>query len=154
MYNLENAFQFFIGTTCKNLKNLKWPYLFSPIKIRKSFWAIRFHSDVFIITSLREKCPYLEFFCSVFSHNGAEYGEILCISLYLSVFSPSAGKYGPDNVRIQTLFTQCLLSCYSNFSRKTYLVPYKTSIIELLWKQLVGDSWRKNCKKGSSVFPS
>ena len=27
---------------------------------------------------------------------------------YLSVFSSNAGKYGPENFRISTLFTQCL----------------------------------------------
>ena len=27
---------------------------------------------------------------------------------YLSVFSPNAGNYGPEKLRIQTLFTQCL----------------------------------------------
>ena len=28
-------------------------------------------------------------------------------TLYLSVFSPNAGKYGPEKSRIWTLFTQC-----------------------------------------------
>ena len=27
---------------------------------------------------------------------------------YLSVFSPNAGKYGPEKFQIRTLFTQCL----------------------------------------------
>ena len=63
--------------------------------------------------SLREKYPYLELFLSAFSHIWTEYGEILCISshsdtLYLSVFSPNAGKCGPENLRIRTLFTQCV----------------------------------------------
>ena len=31
---------------------------------------------------VREKCPYLEFFWSVFSHIWSNYGEILCISPY------------------------------------------------------------------------
>ena len=26
---------------------------------------------------------------------------------YLSVFSPNAGKYGPEKLRIRTLFTKC-----------------------------------------------
>ena len=33
---------------------------------------------------------------------------------YLSTFSPNEGKYGPEKLRIQTLFTQCtalILSC-------------------------------------------
>ena len=38
--------------------------------------------------TLREKCPYLEFFCFVFSH--------------ISVFSPDAKKYKLENLRILT----------------------------------------------------
>ena len=33
-----------------------------------------------------------------------EYGEILRISWYSG---PNAGKYGPEKLRIRTLFTQC-----------------------------------------------
>ena len=39
---------------------------------------------------LRENCPYLEVFRSAFSRICTEYGEIL------SVYSPNAGKYGPE----------------------------------------------------------
>ena len=42
-----------------------------------------------------EKYPYSELFWSVLSRIGTEYGEILC-TLYLSVFSPNAGKNGPE----------------------------------------------------------
>ena len=38
--------------------------------------------DLFNSCTLREKCPYLEFFWSVFSHIWTEYGEILRISPY------------------------------------------------------------------------
>ena len=48
---------------------------------------------VTIFSILHEKCPYLEFFWSVFSHIRTEYGEI--DTLYLFVFGPNAGKYGP-----------------------------------------------------------
>ena len=37
--------------------------------------------------TLREKCPYSEFFWSV--------------------FSPNAGKYGPEKLRKRPLFTSC-----------------------------------------------
>ena len=53
--------------------------------------------------SLRKKCPYSEFFWSVFSRIWTEYGEIR-----------SAEKYEPEKLRIRTLFTQCL------WSEKTY----------------------------------
>ena len=36
----------------------------------------------FWLITLREKCPYLEFFWSVFSRSQTEYGEILRISPY------------------------------------------------------------------------
>ena len=45
--------------------------------------------------TLREKCLHSEFFWSVFSRIRT-----------LSVFSPNAGKYGPEKLRIRTLFTQ------------------------------------------------
>ena len=55
--------------------------------------------------TLHEKCPYSEFFWSVFSHIWTEYWK----NPYLSVFSPNAGKYGPKN------------SEYGHFSRSVNL---------------------------------
>ena len=43
-----------------------------------------------------------------FGLNTERYSVSLRDSLYLSVFSPNAGKYRPEKVRIRTLFTQCL----------------------------------------------
>ena len=43
----------------------------------------------------------------VFSRIRTEYGKIE----YLSVFSPNAGKYGPEKPLIRTLFTQWFLAC-------------------------------------------
>ena len=47
-----------------------------------------YNSDIIVLStsilySLREKCPYSEFFWSVFSPIQIEYGDILCISSYL-----------------------------------------------------------------------
>ena len=50
------------------------------------FGLFHFSFNVFINQSLREKCPYSEFFWSLFSRD--------------------AGIYGPEKLRIQTLFTQ------------------------------------------------
>ena len=36
---------------------------------------------------------------------------------YLSVFSPNAGKYWPENLQILTLFTQCSLSIFNHCSQ-------------------------------------
>ena len=46
--------------------------------------------------SLREKCPYSEFFYSIFFSIWTEYGEIRSI------------KYKPEKQRIRTLFMQCV----------------------------------------------
>ena len=39
---------------------------------------------------------------------------------YLSVISPNAGKYGPQKIRLRTLFTQCLMemNLFAIFSRR------------------------------------
>ena len=50
--------------------------------------------------TLREKCPYSDFFWSIFSRIWTFF------ILYLSVCSPNAGKYGPEKLRIRPLFTQ------------------------------------------------
>ena len=56
---------------------------------------------------LREKCPYSEFFWFV--------------------FTPNAGKYGPEKLRIRTLFTQWTFSFFKkNFSDfSTRKLPHK-----------------------------
>ena len=60
--------------------------------------------------SLREKCPYSEFFWSVFSLIRTEYGEIRSTNVFEFVrISTNAGKYGPEKLKIWTLFTQCSL---------------------------------------------
>ena len=56
---------------------------------------------------MREKCPYSEIMCSVFSHIRTEYGKILHIS---SIASPNSAKYVKEKFRIRTLLTQfCLV---------------------------------------------
>ena len=57
---------------------------------------------------MRENCPYLEFFWSVFSRTRAEYGEVLRITPQ-SIFSLNTGKYGPEKLQIRKIFTQCML---------------------------------------------
>ena len=49
--------------------------------------------------TLREKCPYSEFTWSLFSRIWTEYGDFPNFSI--------ARKYGPEKLRIQTLFTHC-----------------------------------------------
>ena len=52
-----------------------------------------------VTTTLREKCPYSEFFWSIFSHIWTNYGDLLCISLYSIRMGENAdqknSEYGP-----------------------------------------------------------
>ena len=46
---------------------------------------------------------------------------------YPSLFGPNVGKYGPEKLRIRTLFTQCLSRTYIHLFKifwSGYLVPY------------------------------
>ena len=52
---------------------------------------------------LDKKCPYSELFWSLFSRIRT---ELRRDTPYLSVFSPNAGKCGPEWLRIRTPFTQ------------------------------------------------
>ena len=45
------------------------------------------------LKSLREKCANTEFLL------------VRIFTEYLSIFSPNAGKYGPEKLRMRTLFT-------------------------------------------------
>ena len=59
-----------------------------------------------IFLPLREKCPYSEFFGPYF----------FAFRLYLSIFSPNEGQYGPEKLRKWTLFTQCINLYNETFS--------------------------------------
>ena len=64
----------------------------------KGNWKLQ-KKIMFAQLSLCEKFSYSEFFWSVFSIQ----------TDYLSVFSLNVGKYGPEKLRITTLFTQCFI---------------------------------------------
>ena len=57
----------------------------------------------FLCPSLRKKCPYSKFFWSFFSCIRIVYGERYGVSLRNRF---ECGKYGPEELRIRTLFTQ------------------------------------------------
>ena len=72
---------------------------FKSIFSLRIMWIKCFSSIPFRKTSLRERVQIRSFFLPVFS----------CIqSGQISVFSLNTGKYGPEKLRIWTLFTQCL----------------------------------------------
>ena len=67
-----------------------------------TFWSIK--KDV-----LREKCPNTEYFLvCIFLHSD----WIRRDTKYLSVFSPNARKYGPENTPYLNTFHTVLCSCY------------------------------------------
>ena len=89
-------------------------------------------------TSMREKCPYSEFFWSV--------------------FSLTAGKYGPEKLRIWTLITQCVSFvaemrnyscqwCYWDFLNKTFTNGWT-------WKGFIWLTWFNSWLLERSVTPS
>ena len=55
------------------------------------------NDNVTELVAVRENFPQTEFSWSVFSRIWTEYGEVC----------PNAGKYGPEKLRIRTLFMQC-----------------------------------------------
>ena len=93
----------------------------------KDFFQKLKYSTVAIFLTLREKCPYSEFFWSIFSAFG------LNDTPYLSVFSPNAGKYGTEEPPIRTLITQCnaprLIFFSGKFSRKIWNILRIESIL-------------------------
>ena len=54
--------------------------------------------------SLHEKWPNTEFLVRIFPHSDSIHRD----TSYLSVFSPNAGKYGPEITPMWTLFKQCM----------------------------------------------
>ena len=76
---------------------------FETSKVRKK--EFRTPLKVLLKTmSLREKCPYSEFFCSVFSFILTEYGDIARVFPYSVQMQENTVK----KLRIRTLFTQCV----------------------------------------------
>ena len=90
---------------------------------------------LFLITQLIEYTHCVKsvqiwvFFCSAFSRIRTEYGEILS----LSVFSPNAGKYGPEKTPYLDTFHAVLLKQTSNSS--SYI--FRAASIIMKWEQLL-----------------
>ena len=56
-----------------------------------------------------------------FSRRRPQKGSVDFFTPYLSVFSPNTGKYGPEKLRIRTLFTQwwCPLKVHAYLNKDT-----------------------------------
>ena len=98
IYNLRNK-------SCLKAENVRTvAYGIGPLmQVGAKLWEM--------VDTLRKRCPYSEFFGPVFSRIQTEYGEIgieLKTERYsvLSVCSPNAWKYGPEKLRVWTLFAQ------------------------------------------------
>ena len=79
-------------------------YLFEII-LRNQIINFNYFKIIFIdAPALREKCPNTELFVArIFPH----LDWIRRDTMYLSVFSPNAGKYGPEKTLYLDTFTQC-----------------------------------------------
>ena len=76
--------------------------------------------------SLREKCPYSEFFWSAF--------------YFLAYFTILFLKYGPEKLRIKTLFTQCIVQPLLSLDGLVIFVLLKSMYLEC-------DKTSPTCKK-------
>ena len=99
------------------------------------FFSQRFSEWIYLYycyLSLRKNFLYSKFFWSSFSHIWTEYGDLQS----KSVFSPNAEKYGPEKLRIRTLFTLCIrfvsyLDLLSGFTAVALIV---WCLIQEIWK--------------------
>ena len=67
----------------------------------------------------------------------------------LSVFSPNAGKYGPEKLRIRTIFKQCHGFCGDISNIKSVVIEYiKVFSFEKNTSNISISSWvlKQNCK--------
>ena len=114
----------------------RWCHLTEHSLFRKGFQGDQISSKIFVSLgkdilmnfcqflqpTLREKCPYSlfgVFLVTTFSRSDL----IRRDTRYLSVFSQNAGKYGPEKLQIQTLFTQCCcLTTIISQSEKEYFI--------------------------------
>ena len=75
----------------------------TKLRVRRDYKGKIIFYVVANIQILCEKCPYSEFFLvRIFAYSDC----IRSCAPYLSVFSLNAGKFGPEKLRIRTLFTQ------------------------------------------------
>ena len=87
---------------------------------------------------LREKCPYLEFFWSIFSRIWTEYGEISVTPYtpYLSVFSLNTIKYEPEKTPNTDTFHAVLVWSWVTISFCQSFGNASLTDIFWLWKDL------------------
>ena len=101
--------QVYLGTESVNFEK---NYLETVVILSQRYISLKLFFNLFIrnfhclksVRILSISSPYFP----AFGLNTERYSVSLRDSLYLSIFSPNAGKYEPEKLRIRTLFTQCL----------------------------------------------
>ena len=85
--------------------------------------------------SLREKCLNTEYFLfRIFPHSDCIQRDLK----YLSVFSPKAGKYGPEKTPYLTFFTQCMaLKVISKINCRLRFLYKKNRFLSLRLRRLL-----------------
>ena len=106
-------------------------------KLRKLIWVLK--------VTLREKCPYSEFFWSVFSRIRTEYGEIRNPNL----FSVNVGKCGPEKLRMRTLLTQCNIVRLTHFVLNFRII----SMLQLPEFRTIRPKPCRNCTLSQNLQP-
>ena len=112
-------------------------------------------------SSLHEKCLHSEFFMvPIFSHSDWIWRDAEC----LFIFSPNAGKYRPEKLRIRTLFTQCQTLIYNLKLKTNFNRSY--SLVVLVWihlfiflrkygikfRQILKEDWNEKWKRASKII--
>ena len=102
--------------------------------IENYFWFKNEFSNDIILSkcSVSIKSYYLEYHIV---WKVSLFGVFLARIFPLSIFSPSAGKYGPENLRIRTLFTQCywsMLRPMMQFLQGTTISPQPSELVIFL----------------------
>ena len=110
---------------------MQWHDHFLNIRQKNSYYYLQkrpFVKEILKYGSLRKKCPYSEF-------SDPYFPTFRLNTEYLSVFSPNAGKCGPEKPRIRTLFTLWVwLWFFTNFFYFDFLshaIPVKRTLVHI-----------------------
>ena len=108
-FSLLSAFFYVVAAILKHVFQVNWLYLRPYLQNCNCFWTLMKYQN-----TQREKCPYSDFFWSVFSHIRSEFEKILSMSPY-SVRIPENtdqknSKYG--HFAPSDRYWKTLISCY------------------------------------------
>ena len=122
----------------RNINHCCFNFLFEPPSLKMSFICFYFTKGKVFVFGV--------FLIRIFPHSDWMRRD----ASYLSVFSETAGKYGPEEFRIRTLFTQCLLSMYTLVTLKSLVLLKNFGEIHKIFEHFDYRSFRRwfgTCKK-------